>query len=95
LNNSRAEVTKVAELSDEKSGRVMEIYTDMPGMQLYTANFLGEEKGKDGVVYNKHWGVCFETQYFPNSCNNSEFPSCVLKAGEEYDSVTVYKFSAK
>lgn len=95
LNNNRAEVTKVAELEDEKSGRIMEVYTDLPGMQLYTGNFLDNEKGKGGVVYKKRAGVCFETQFFPNSCNRPEFPSCVLKAGEEYDTVTVFKFSVK
>lgn len=95
LNNCRAEVMKVAELADDKSGRVMEIFTDMPGMQLYTANFLEDEKGKGGAIYKKRSGVCFETQYFPDSCNKAEFPSCVLKAGDEYDSVTVFKFSVK
>lgn len=96
LNNSKTEVEKVAELVDEKSGRVMEIFTDMPGLQLYTGNFItGLEKGKDGVVYQKRDGVCFETQYFPDSCNRPEFPSCILKAGNEYDFVTVFKFSVK
>lgn len=95
LCNSRSEVQKVAELVEEKSGRVMEVYTDMPGMQLYTANFLKSEKGKGGVVYEKRDGVCFETQYFPDSCNKPEFPSCILKAGNEYDYVTVYKFAVK
>lgn len=87
-------VEKVAELVEEKSGRRMEVFTDMPGMQLYTANFLTPVKNsKDGAVYHKRDGICFETQYFPNSCNISKFPSCMLKAGKEYDSVTIYKFS--
>jgi aldose 1-epimerase len=86
------EVSKVAELVDEKSRRKMSIFTDMPGLQLYTANFLVDEKGKDGAVYQKRDAVCFETQYFPNSCNVEAFPSCALKAGKEYDFVTIYKF---
>ena len=93
LDISAAEVTKVAELTDETSGRSMEVYTDMPGLQLYTANFLAPvEFSKDGASYQKRDGVCFETQYFPNSCNLKEFPSCVLKAGKEYSSITIYKF---
>lgn len=95
LNNSKTEVQKVAELVDEKSRRVMEVYTDMPGMQLYTGNFITEEFGKGGAVYHKRDGVCFETQYFPNSCNIPEFPSCLLRAGDEYDFVTVFKFSVR
>lgn len=94
LDISGCEVEKVAELVDEKSGRRMEVFTDLPGLQLYTGNMLFPVKNsKDGAVYNKRDGVCFETQYFPNSCNITSFPSCVLKAGKEYDSVTIYKFS--
>ncbi|HHV11737.1 MAG TPA: galactose mutarotase [Clostridiales bacterium] len=94
LDISGTDVEKVAELIDEKSGRKMEVFTDMPGIQLYTGNFLTPEEGcKAGAVYNKRAGVCFETQYFPNSCNISGFPSCLLKAGKEYDTVTIYKFS--
>jgi aldose 1-epimerase len=95
LNNCRTEVQKIAELVEEKSGRVMEVFTDMPGLQLYTGNFLKSEKGKNGAVYEKRSAVCFETQYFPDSCNKPGFPSCLLKAGNEYDYVTVYKFSVK
>ncbi|WP_066715264.1 aldose epimerase family protein [Clostridium sp. Marseille-P299] len=96
LKTTREEAVKVAELFEEQTGRLMEIYTDMPGMQLYTGNFIeGKEKGKNNYVYKKRDGVCFETQFFPNSCNIHEFPSCVIKAGEEFDSVTIYKFSVR
>lgn len=96
LNKSTNEVEKVAELVDDKSGRRMEVYTDLPGLQLYTANMLTPvENGKDGERYGKHQAICFETQYFPNSCNIATFPSCVRKAGKEFDSVTIYKFSWK
>lgn len=96
LDISGSEVEKVAELIDEKSGRRMEVFTDLPGMQLYTGNFLTPvDNSKDKAVYQKRDGVCFETQFFPNSCNLSNFPSCVLKAGKEFDSVTIYKFSVK
>ncbi len=96
LNISGTEVEKVGELVSDESGRTMEIFTNKPGMQLYTGNFIsGTEAGKKNFVYQKNGGVCFETQFFPNSCNRPEFPSCVLKAGNEYDYVTVYKFGLK
>lgn len=94
LDSNRGEVEKVAELIDENSRRRMEVFTDMPGMQFYTANFLRPvNHSKKGASYQKRGGVCFETQYFPNSCNQKEFPSCVLKAGKEYESTSIYKFS--
>lgn len=96
LDISGNEVEKVAELVDEKSGRRMEVFTDLPGMQLYTSNMLKPVKnGKDGATYQKWAGVCFESQYFPDACNIKSFPSTVLKAGKEFDSVTIYKFSSK
>ena len=94
LDISGTEVAKVAELIDEKSGRKMEVFTDLPGMQLYSANFLTPvNNSKEGAVYHKRDAVCFETQFFPNACNIKTFPSCILKAGKEFDSVTIYKFS--
>ncbi len=94
LDISGTQVEKVAELVEEKSGRRMEIFTDLPGMQLYAGNMLNPvNNSKNGAVYEKRYGVCFETQYFPNSCNIKSFPSCMLKAGKEFDSVTIYKFS--
>lgn len=96
LDISGGEIEKVAELVHEKSGRVMEVFTDMPGMQLYTGNMLSPVKNcKGGKPYQKRGGMCFETQYFPNSCNIESFPSCILKAGKEYDFATIYKFSVK
>jgi aldose 1-epimerase len=94
LDISGSDVEKVAELVDEKSRRKMEIFTNLPGMQLYTGNMLeAAENNKDGAIYHKRDGICFETQYFPNSCNIRSFPSCKLSAGEEFDSATIYKFS--
>jgi aldose 1-epimerase len=78
------------------SGRVMEIYTDQPGVQFYTGNFLdGTEKGKGGKVYNVHAGFCFETQHYPDSPNKAAFPSAVLRPGQKYDTTTEFRFSAK
>lgn len=86
----------VAKMTDEKSGRVMETWTDMQGIQFYTANFLdGTEVGKGGVKYVQRSAACFETQFYPNGINRANFPQPVLKAGETYRSTTVYKFYTK
>lgn len=83
----------VAKLISEKTGRTMEVYTDLPGMQMYTANFLdGTLTGKEGVVYKRRSGVCFETQFYPDAPNHDNFPSTVVKAGEVYETTTAYKF---
>jgi aldose 1-epimerase len=85
-----------ARVYEPKSGRVMEVYTTEPGIQLYTGNFLdGSIIGKAGKVYKKYYGFCLETQHFPDSPNKPKFPSVVLNAGDKYTTVTVYKFSAK
>lgn len=83
---------KVAQAEGEKSGIVMEVWTDLPGVQMYTGNFLDDEKGKNGAVYGKRTAVCFETQYFPDAINKENFESPVCKAGERYHTVTMYKF---
>ena len=83
---------KVAQAEGEQSGIVMEVWSDLPGIQMYTANFLDKENGKDGVVYEKRSAVCFETQYFPDAVNKKNFASPVWKKGEKYHTVTAYKF---
>ena len=92
LDKKEGVLEKVGEVSEDTTGRTMEIYTDLPGMQLYSGNFIEKEDGKGGNEYTFRTGVCFETQYFPNSINIPEFPSCVLKADEEFTSTTIYKF---
>ena len=74
------------------SKRVMKAYTTLPGVQFYAGNFIGEQKGKDGVNYAPRMGLCLETQYFPDSIHHSNFPSCVFGEGTEYDSETIYQF---
>jgi aldose 1-epimerase len=94
LNVSGKTPEKAAEVQDEDSGRVLEVFTTKPGVQFYSGNFLnGSDVGKGGVPYNQRAGLCLETQYFPNSMNLKNFPSPVLKAGEEYKHTTIYKFS--
>jgi aldose 1-epimerase len=84
-----------ARVTDPESGRVMEMKTTEPGVQLYTGNFLDTKNGKAGVTYGKHWGVCLEAQHFPNSINTPSFPSTVLKPGETYRQTTVYGFGVE
>lgn len=87
---------KFATLCGNKTGIVMECFTDQVAVQLYTGNYVNDEiLGKDGCAYAKHQGLCLETQTFPNAINYSHFPSAVLKKGEKYDTVTEYKFSKK
>jgi aldose 1-epimerase len=90
------EVRLAARVTEPTTGRVMEIHTDQPGIQFYSGNFLdGTITGKDGVAYKKHDGFCLETQHYPDSPNQPDFPSVVLKPGETYRHVMIHAFSAK
>ncbi len=87
---------RAATLYDTKSGRFMEVITDQPGMQVYTSQGLPEGfVGRDGKTYGPFYGVCFETQGFPDAPNKPAFPSAILKAGDEYTHHTEYVFSVK
>ncbi|HEX6047320.1 MAG TPA: aldose epimerase family protein [Pyrinomonadaceae bacterium] len=86
----------VARLREPKSRRVMEVLTTQPGMQFYSGNFLdGSIVGKGGVAYQKYAALCLETQHFPDAPNHPNFPSTVLRPGETYEHVTVYKFTTE
>lgn len=78
-----------------QSGIVMTTTTDEPGVQLYTCNGMPERKGKNGAIYGHRAAFCLETQHYPDSINHPEWPTCVLKAGEKYDSTTTYEFSVE
>lgn len=82
----------VAGMRSDKTGIVMEVLTDLPGMQFYTGNFLVSEQGKKGAVYSRRHGACFETQYFPDAVHKEHFEGPVIKAGASYDTVTIYRF---
>jgi aldose 1-epimerase len=84
-----------AQAYDPHSGRVLEVFTTEPGIQLYTGNFLDGIHGKDGKVYNRRYAFCLETQHFADSPNRPNFPSTELKPGQHFQSTTVYKFSAR
>ncbi|MCR5792724.1 MAG: galactose mutarotase [Lachnospiraceae bacterium] len=92
LNVSGKDVELAASLEDKKGGVKMEVYTDLPGLQIYTGNFLDGDAGKGGVKYPRNAACCFETQFYPDSVNHDNFPSCILKAGEKYEYTTIYKF---
>jgi len=96
LGGAVGEMKPCAQVRDPGSGRVMDIHTTEPGVQLYTGNFLdGSIVGKGGAAYDKHAAFCLETQHYPDSPNKPQFPSVVLEPGQKFTSRTVHKFSTK
>ncbi len=96
LNKKGDDLEHIGTLYHPASGRLMEVYTTQPGVQFYTGNFLdGSLTGKGGKKYVQHSGLCLETQHFPDSPNQPSFPNAILKPGETFHQVTVYKFSTK
>jgi aldose 1-epimerase len=96
LNKQGKDLTLAARAYEAASGRLMQVYTTEPGMQLYAGNFLdGTITGKDGKVYKRRYGFCLEAQYFPDSPNKPKFPSVVLAPGQRYAQTTIYRFSTK
>ncbi len=96
LRSGAGTLELAARIHDPGSGRIMEIFTDQPGIQFYTGNFLdGTIVGKAGKRYPRHSGFCLETQHFPDSPNQANFPSTILKPGETYRTQTVHKFSVR
>ncbi|MEO1013482.1 MAG: aldose epimerase family protein [Bacteroidota bacterium] len=84
-----------AKVFEPGSGRTMEVFTNEPGIQFYGGNFLKGNKGKEGKSYDFRGAFCLETQHFPNSPNQPNFPSTILEPGQTYTSTCVYKFSAE
>jgi len=96
LNKDDFEMSLAAKVYEPTSGRVMEIFTNEPGIQFYSGNFLdGTLTGKDGKVYGHRSGFCLETQHYPDSPNKPNFPSVILLPGQIYQTTTIHKFSAK
>ncbi|NDE09459.1 MAG: galactose mutarotase [Chitinophagia bacterium] len=94
FNKLDASLTKVASVSEQKSGRVLEVFTTEPGVQFYTGNFLdGTLKTSDGKAIQQHAALCLETQHFPDSPNEPNFPTTILLTGQKFHSITVYKLS--
>ncbi len=96
LNKGGKDMTLAARVYEPTSGRVMEVYTKEPGIQFYSGNFLdGTITGKGGTVYQHRWGLCLETQHYPDSPNKPNFPSTIVRPGQKYETTTVYRFSTK
>ena len=91
LNND-LKFAKIATLEGDKTGLTLDVYTDLPGIQIYTGNFIHDEPGKHGTVYPRRAGICFETQFYPDSVNHPNFPSPIFRAGEVYETTTEFKF---
>ncbi len=96
LNNYNKKVREVADVYEPTTGRYMQVFTDQPGLQFYSGNFLnGTEIGKNGIHYNFRTGFCLEAQHYPDSPNEPQWPSVILKPGQIYRQTTIYKFSTK
>lgn len=96
IDKNPQEMVLAALLFEPISGRVMEVKTTEPGIQVYTANSLTDnDKGKGGKTYGSRSSICLETQHFPDSPNQPNFPSTVLNPGDKYLSTTIYKFGVK
>lgn len=94
LTKNPDQLSMAARLYDPRTGRQVEILTTQPGIQFYSGNFLdGSIKGKGGKVYAKHYGLCLETQHYPDSPNQKSFPNTILMPGEKFRETTVYRFS--
>ncbi len=87
------ELSFAARATDDKSGRVLDVFTTEPGVQLYTANWIDGVNGKDGYVYVNRGAFCLETQHYPNSPNEPSFPNTILRPKEKFKSKTIYQFS--
>ncbi|MDE5712563.1 MAG: galactose mutarotase [Muribaculaceae bacterium] len=96
LDNESNVNNPAVELYSPESGILLTVYTNEPGIQVYSGNFLdGSVTGKKGIVYNQHAGICLETQHYPDSPNKPQWPSVRLNPGETYNSECIYKFSVK
>ncbi len=93
--NTNGDITKpAARLTSPHSGITLEVYTNEPGIQVYTGNFLdGSIQGKKGITYNQRASVCLETQHYPDSPNKPQWPSVILEPGQTYNSECIFKFS--
>lgn len=94
--NGNKNLSYVGRFHHPESGRLLQVYSDQPGVQFYTGNFIrsdGSLIGKQGVVYSKHGGFCVETQNYPDAVNKSNFPDAILQPGNIYQRTAVYKFS--
>jgi aldose 1-epimerase len=96
LSRKTKDLSSAAWVREPKSGRTLEVYTTEPGIQFYSGNFLdGTNIGKGDVTYKKHFGFCLETQHYPDSPNKSDWPTTILRPGQQYKTTTIYKFGVE
>ncbi|MBR4582147.1 MAG: galactose mutarotase [Lachnospiraceae bacterium] len=95
LDDGENPVREVASVSDDQSGISMKVFTDLPGVQFYTGNWINVESAKGGVSYGPRQGLCLETQYFPNSVNEPKFKKPIYGPDKPFDSVTIYRFDVE
>lgn len=92
IDGADSSLRHFATVKAPKSGRVMKAYTTLPGVQFYAGNCIAPQRGKGGALYGPRCGLCLETQYYPDTVHQPDFPSCIFGDDREYDSVTVYRF---
>lgn len=95
LNKTGTNLELMATVYEPNTGRTLDVFTTQPGLQFYSGNYLNGLKGKNDLVYNKRAGFCLETQHFPDTPNQPDFPTTVLNPGEEYYQTTIYRFGVK
>jgi len=96
INGGGKKLAPCATVFDPVTGRVLEVLTTEPGVQVYTGNFLdGTSRGHGGIYYTQHSGICLEAQHFPDSPNHPEFPSVILRPGQTYRQTSVHRFSTR
>ena len=95
--NAKGDINRrAASLKSQKTGIVLDVYTNEPGIHVYAGNFQdGSLTGKKGITYNQRASVCLETQKYPDTPNKPHFPSATLLPGDEYQQITVYKFDVE
>lgn len=93
IDKTVAGVEKIAEVIQKETGRKMEVFTDLPGVQFYAGNSIGSKVGKEKMEYKDHSGMCLETQYFPNSANERAFVTPEFGKDKKYKTTTIYRFS--
>ncbi len=83
---------QIAEAADEKSGRRMKVFSNLPGVQFYAGNCIAPQNGKDGAHYEPRFGFCLETHYYPDNIHHPNFPQAVFGPGKDYEAETIYQF---
>lgn len=92
IDDCDGSVKHIATVVGDVSGRVMKVYTNLPGVQFYAGNCIARQKGKASTIYRPRHGLCLETQFYPDTIHQPTFPSCVFGEGKDYDSTTIYRF---